>query len=548
MIVATPAPPPTNEPSPAVRSETLAERRQFAIVVTGAFAAVAVFNIFAHVLWRDEFRWWQFAVTSPTFAEMRAQMQYEGAPVLWYGALWLLARVSANDLAMRLLHVLISTGTVFLFAWRAPFPRSARLLFPLGYYTLFEYTTIVRNYGLIFFLAVAAAALISSPRRRPMWLGVVLFGLTQTNIWGVGIAGMLLLSALLEWTLLRSRERSVSWSVMTALGAVVVGGAVCCYVSSLPGPGENFLARWEADETFGRKFMLSVGRLWRGYVPIPLIKRTFWGSNIIDGPPVYRFVAACLVFATAALVYLRRPAALVPLALGSVGLMAFTFLFFVGHVRHDGLFYVLLIAAAWIGETATRVSIPWPRLARINAWFEARGGKLLMLLFVVQAIGGVGAAAADHFLPFSAGKRIAEYIDAELPSDITLVGYADYRAATVGYYSGRPIHSIECLVDLPFFTQDDRLRVPGSTELLLERVEQLLERSPGDVLVILDPARDEELTAWCAAHPERAPPWERIGRISDATVEDEASVLHRARRNRSGHDHGNVSRRGRSSD
>lgn len=546
MIVATPASPPTKQPSPAVPIEAPADRWKFAVVVTGAFTAVAVFNVVAHVLWRDEFRWWQFAVTSPTFAEMRAQMRFEGAPMLWYGALWLLARVSANDMAMRLLHVLISSGTVFLFAWRAPFPRAARLLFPLGYYTLFEYTTIVRNYGLIFFLSVAAAALISSPRRRPMWFGAVLFGLTQTNIWGVGIAGVLFLSALLEWTLIGPRERRVSWWSIAALGVVVVGGAVCCYVSSLPGPGENFLARWDDDETVARKFALSVGRLWRGYVPIPLIKRTFWGSNIIDGPPVYRFVAACLVFAAAAMVYLRRPAALVPLVLGSVGLMAFTFLFFVGHVRHDGLFYVLLIAAAWIGETATRVSIPWPRLARINAWFEARGGKLLMLLFVVQAIGGVGAAAADHFLPFSAGKRIAEYIHAELPSDITLLGYADYRAATVGYYSGRRIHSIECEVDLPFFTQDDRLRVPGSPELLVERVEQLLERSPGDVLVILDPMRDEELTAWCAAHPERAPPWERIGRISDATVEDEASVLHRARQNRS--DNGSVNRRGRSSD
>jgi hypothetical protein len=234
-----------------------------ASVIAAVFFAVSLLNVSAHILWRDEIRIWQFATAASTFAEMHTFMQFEGTPCLWYGALWLVSRVTSNPLGMQLLHVLIATATVFLFTWRAPFSRAAKLLFPLGYFPLFEYAVISRNYGIALLLVLCAAALIGLPRRRPMMLACVLFLLTQTSIWGVGIAGVLFLSAVLEWTVFKPRERRMSWPSAIALGSVVVVGGALCYLSSRPGPGPTLVGFWREDVSFGTRLANTLGCVWK---------------------------------------------------------------------------------------------------------------------------------------------------------------------------------------------------------------------------------------------------------------------------------------------
>lgn len=499
-------------------------------MIAAVFCAVSVFNVSSHILWRDEIRIWQFATAASTFAEMHTFMRFEGTPCLWYGALWLVSRVTSNPLGMQLFHVLIATCTVFLFTWRAPFSRTVKLLFPLGYFPLFEYAVISRNYGIALLLVLCAAAIIGSPRRSPVALGCVFFLLTQASIWGVGIAGVLFLSAVLEWMVFQSREQRMSWPSVIALGGVIVIGGALCYLSSRPGPGPTLVGFWRDDFSFGTRLANTIGCVWKAWVPLPMPKRAYWNSNILDHLLVVRCTASCVLIATSIFLFLRRPAALVPLVVGSAGLLHFTLFHFLGSVRHDGLIFVLLLAAFWIGATATRISIPWPRVARLTTTLEAYGGPLLVLLLAVQAVAGIGSAVADHFLPFSAGKEVGEFVRRELPADAVLVGYEDYTAMTLGYYAGRPIYSVQVKSQGPFFTQDERLRIIGGAELLVDGVDRLLKEKNRHIVVFLCPHREKELNEWLEENPDSNVSWELIRRFDDSTVPDECSAVYRVRR------------------
>lgn len=505
-----------------------------AAVCAGIFFAIAVWNVSSHVLWRDEVRFWQWACLSPTFAEMRSSMQFEGAPWLAYAWLWLLARLTTNIFALQLVHVAIAACSVFLFTWRAPFSRTVKLLFPLGYFTLFEYTTITRNYGLVLLLVLSAAAIIALPRRRPVLLGGVLLLLTQTTIWGTGLAGVLCLAALLEWTVLQPRPERLSWPKAALLGGVVFAGGAFCYFTSLPGPGATFVRTWDGDESFGYRIARTFAGIWRGWIPIPEFERHFWNTNYNDDNLALQRNGAVLLFTTAMLIFVRRPAALVPLVVGSAGLMWFTYFHFIGSVRHEGLYFVLLIIAFWIGATATRLPTQRPSWARFAARVETLGRPLLMGLLAIHAVAGLGVAIADHRLPFSASKEAAEFVRRELPSDAVLVGYDDYSSATMGFYAGRPIRSVQEKVPGVLFTQDDRVRRFGHAKMLVESLDRLLRQEGRDVVVFLSPYRDEELTTFREKCPLSNVTWEFLARFDNSTVKDEGTTVYRVSRTKQG--------------
>lgn len=502
---------------------------KFAAVVALVFLAISTLNVAAHVPWRDELRWWQIALASPTFAEMRLNMQFEGAPWLWYGLVWLLARLTTNFFALQFVHVCFAAATVFLFAWRAPFSRFARLLFPFGYFTFFEYAVISRNYAISVCLVFAATALISASRHRPFLLAVVLGLLTQTSIWGAGLALVLASTAGLEWFCLSSPTTRWSWRDVALLSSVVSIGFILCYLDCLPGPGESFIARWPAAMDFGTKWTASVGTVWNGWLPLPRATRSFWNTNLLDDQLNARCLASCLLLFFVSASLLRRPAALWIFLGGTAGLLSFTFFHFVGSARHQGLLFVVLVVACWLGATSTRIEFPWPRATRIVDALDLRRSSWLIMLLGIQAVSGITVSIADRFFPFSASAEVADYLHREFPDDVLLVGYDDYCVAPVGIYLNRPVYSPQmgAMHDF-YFSQNDEVRREVTKDSLLAQVEALQLRHPRDVVVILSPRRHKEFLQWQADDPEM-PQWEHLKTFADSTVADEGASLYLAR-------------------
>ena len=450
--------------------------RMFAALLTLIFLAAALFNVSHHVMWRDEIRWWQIATYSPTFRDMFRNMKFEGVPVLWYGIIWLLTKVSTNPLAMQFVHATIAAGVVLTFATAAPFGRVTKALFAFGYFPYFEYATISRNYGLVFLFFLLSAAVLTMPKPRPILLAAVLAVLAQVNIWACGFATMMMFIALVKW-------RRLSIRILLA-GAIVGASCLAAYFESIPGPGPSCITTWFPGTSAWDKFMGSVGTVWKGWMPLPLWQRVWWNTNVLDDYYVQHFVLACLFLSIATLCLIRRPIALLLLAIGLSAQMAFTYFKFCGFTRHHGQLFMVLIVACWIAAQSEAWIPPWKPLAAITGWFDRRRNTLLTLLLVVHAISGIGANVVDNVLPFSAGKSAADYIGIAWPADDTIVGMDDYTMSSICIYLRREFYYPQMDRFAPFSTQDDHQRHEVSPQAVLADIRRLIDTRGHDAIFV----------------------------------------------------------------
>ena len=163
------------------------------------YALAALFTAFVgvvtsrHEMWRDEIQAWLIARDSTGPWALLHNLKYEGHPGLWHLLLWPFARLSPNPVWMQILHVAIAGASALLLFRFAPFPWVVKIPLMLGYYFVYEWAVIARNYGVSVLILFAFCALYAQRWRRFPMLGVLLFLLCHTNVYGVLIAGALLL-------------------------------------------------------------------------------------------------------------------------------------------------------------------------------------------------------------------------------------------------------------------------------------------------------------------------------------------------------------------
>ncbi len=114
--------------------------------VTLAFLAINCWLVFRHAMWRDEWAVW-LVTRASSLGEVWAQTRCRGHPIGWYLSAWALDRLGAYPWGLKVLHILISTTTIYLLCARGPFSRVQKFLFAFGYFPLFEWGTIMRCYS-----------------------------------------------------------------------------------------------------------------------------------------------------------------------------------------------------------------------------------------------------------------------------------------------------------------------------------------------------------------------------------------------------------------
>src|SRR5690606_884814 len=79
--------------------------------------------------------------------------RYEGHPPLWYIILWCISKFTHNLAAVQGVHFFIAAAPVFFILFFSRIPLVTRILIPFGYYYLFEYAVLSRNYAAAILLA-----------------------------------------------------------------------------------------------------------------------------------------------------------------------------------------------------------------------------------------------------------------------------------------------------------------------------------------------------------------------------------------------------------
>jgi len=104
--------------------------------------------MFHHELWGDEIHSWNIAKASGSFFELISNTRYEGHPPVWYIILWTISKFTHDAFAIQVVHLIIAWLVVSVILFYSPFPFIIRILIPFGYFFLFEYSVLSRNYSI----------------------------------------------------------------------------------------------------------------------------------------------------------------------------------------------------------------------------------------------------------------------------------------------------------------------------------------------------------------------------------------------------------------
>ncbi len=396
-------------------------------LITFGFAVLFVANIAHHAMWSDELLAWMIARTADGPAGLFGALHYDGHPGLWHALLWPVTRVTGDPRAMQVVHGAIGLMLIGLIGLCSPFSRGERALLMGGYFLAFEYTVLSRNYGIGLLLAL----LYARQRARGTVLGgAVLLGLlANTHLYAA------ILSAVLALELADARLRE-GWTVPRLLHGALV------YVAAV---GLAVVTVWPAADISGEQTHLladvaSLGHLLKTVVRFVAIglapvraEPLAWNfllfvperSGVVDLWPYLAATAGLLAMVAAAL--RDRPRLLAVFLVTSLGAALFGHLVYAVAVRHWGIVFTALVTCLW--------------MARANGGARSR---LVAVLLVIGAIGGVQAQVLQWDRPFSMAEATARWIAGSDVRDRALIGFDDTHTPAVAAFLGRPMAMPEC--------------------------------------------------------------------------------------------------------
>jgi hypothetical protein len=425
---------------------------RFALWLTLAYLVVVAVGLVYHEMWRDELQPWMIARSSVSVPDMLHRMRYEGHPAAWYLALFVVARLTDDPLAMQLLHLALATGTAYVIARFAPFSRAGRALLVFGYFVCYEYGIINRSYILGALALFALCAAFPTRRRRYLLLAALLALLANTSAFGLILAAGFGAALLCEWAVDADLRRSLAarrWDVAGSV-ALAAAAAIASVAQMLP-PSDALFTGKPAERVAAvdpAAIARTAALVWRAYVPIPRLEWLhFWGMDAFrtattESLTLMPVLAAALVVAVLLLIA-RKPAVLCFYLVATGGLLLFAYSRFFGYMYHHGHLFLALVAALWLADLPTaewRVPAAVDRLAL--AWQPWRRTYLGAVL-----LGQAGACAisyqAELRAPFSASKETATFLEQRGLATGPIAGCPEIVLSAVAGHLRRPLYYLD---------------------------------------------------------------------------------------------------------
>lgn len=465
-----------------------------------AFTALVGGVTARHEMWRDEVQTWLLVRASPNPLAVLSTIKYEGHPALWHLLLWPFARLSADPVWMQVVHVLIAGVTALVWFRYAPFSWPIKIATMLGYYFVYEWGVVARNYGLSALLLCGCCALYDRRWTRFPVLGLLLALLCHTNIYGLLIALTLLLTLAVEFAVAYVKR----WrDAEKCLGRVLAGfalGALGLYTGirqMAPPPDSGSSPTWylEWNTPCARAVATTV---FNAYLPASAESAYFWNAHRWLGPesadnphwripPERYFHVAAGILLAGGLFFLARPWLLVPYAGGTVALLTFFYTKYTGGWRHHGLLYLLFLALLWISFHYR----PWQPRARWAAgalsFWDRHRMKVLAPLLAFHVWCAWVAVAKDWTYTFSQGGATAAWLKTRFPDRdaVFFVGHQSPHASAVFGHLGPARIYYPDRDDFGSYVIWDQKRNQPLGDQLLPRIARTIAREGKDAVLVL---------------------------------------------------------------
>lgn len=382
-------------------------------------AGMVVLGLVNHELWLDEMHHWLLARDSASLAELNYNARYEGHPLLWNVMLWMLARFTDSPYAMQVLHGVLALAVLAVWIRWAPLPWWLVLLGALGYFLLYEYAALSRNYALGV-LGLFGAAAVLKGYERPFVLATVCCLLAVHSHLLLLIPGVALwVYALVTYW---PKERQKTGVLAVVIFIVLLLPALWW---SVPARDHTYLQFNAVGLWSWERMEFAWHQVTKALLPFPDPARTNWWNHSwleerIDNDHLFALLGLALVAAMA--FSLRKHRGIMLFFVASVlGILCFAWLSEMRANRYYGGVWIAFLVAWWLGPGRIPWRWRWPQF-------------LLTGLVVIQAIAGLTVWSLDLTSPFSQGKSAAKYIRSEGLSQLPILSFQECAAISVSGY------------------------------------------------------------------------------------------------------------------
>jgi hypothetical protein len=466
----------------------------FVNILVAVFFLLGLMGILHHSMWRDELNPWLIARDTGSILDLFPIIKYEGHPGLWYICLYLLNQIVSNPVAMQLFHLLLATASVYIFVKFSPFTNLQKLLFSFGYLPFYEYLIISRNYAIGILLIFAFCALFPTRKTSYFWLSILLFLLANSNAYCLFISIALGLTLIFEYSLGGRITKSLLASrdnIICSL-TIFVLGVISSLVQLIP-PSDSTLQggldRWMLRFDF-QHLAKALCRVWNGYILI-LVSSDRFLDRII-------FASLSLgLIAFSSTLLIRKPVALFFYLLGTMEILAFTYVKLLGSARHYGHLYIVLIVSLWIASYYSKSNFftqvrtinllrSFPKVCwRWMSFVKKFKTPFIMIILSAQLIGGIFTFSRDLFVPYSASRETARFIQNQHLEQSFIVGSRDANTSPLCGYLNRKFYYPE-RQGIGSFVLFNNQRRDVDVAIVLEQVSQLIKQKNTNILLVLN--------------------------------------------------------------
>ena len=465
--------------------------RNYAIVLTAIFLLVGTITALHHEMWRDELQAWLIARDSISLVDLYRNLKHEGHPGFWHTCLLILNHFTQSPSIMQVFHLLIATTTVYLFARYSPFTRFQKFLFAFGYFPLYEYSILCRNYAPSVLFLFIFCVLYQQRYTKFIWVSIILFFLAHTTVHALTLVIIISLVLIGEYLFNRKRilaENSISeWHIIIGFNLIGIG-VLTCIPQVIPPLDNNFSL--EVYTGYDSNHFANVIKIITyAFFPVPEATLHFWESRWLEQFPFYvktQVALSCFLMIWFSLVLFRKPMVWLTFVFGTISLLLLFYTKFYGSIRHHGFIFLVFIMAGWIYQYCEETK--WPALInRFGEVWQKSYSPLLTFILTIHLIGGIIAVSMDYLYAFSNGKRTAEFIKAEGMQEMLMVGDKDSPVSTiVGYLGKDSIYYPRGHRFGSYIIWDQKRRQGASDEQIIASVKKIANEHNQDVLLILN--------------------------------------------------------------
>ncbi len=355
---------------------------------------IGLIGILNHEIWSDEAHHFLLARDSSTLSELYKNAAYDGHPLLWDSLLFLITSFSSSVIYMQLLNITIMSGTVFLFLKHAPFKKVISVLIVFGYFFIYEYHIIGRNYAISIFFLTLVFIQLNKPVKLHLLIAACLLGLSFTHLYSIIV--VITLCVVLAFNSQKTQTKYIYISLIVASSLILL---------TLKVPADHMLFKYDTDPLLSFKRIGKALSIYlKGILPVPdFTSLKVWNSNLIVAlSKPFGAVISVILAVTPFVIFKKEKLVLFFFYFSTLLICSFIYFSpFMVSTRHCGFIFVILVFSFWLRK------ILYPIAVEKNKLYQ----KIAIVVLSLQVLSGSYLYITDLRQPFSNSKAVAAYLE-----------------------------------------------------------------------------------------------------------------------------------------